>query len=62
MKPAASTDSHLHRIAFLQRLLPIDPAQLPRDIIADITLAVVGIPERIGYTATSSSFQVLAIG
>ena len=35
---------------FLQGLLPIQPAQVPADIIAGITLAALAIPEVMGYT------------
>lgn len=34
MKPTASTKSHVHRMPFLQGVLPVNPAQLPHDIIA----------------------------
>src|SRR5215469_4784760 len=34
----------------MQGLLPLDKAQLGRDIVAGITLAALGIPEVMGYT------------
>ncbi|RKE35059.1 high affinity sulfate transporter 1 [Paraburkholderia sp. BL23I1N1] len=61
MKPAVSTDSHLHRMPFLQGLLPINSAQLPHDIIAGITLAALGIPEVMGYTKISGTPTVTGL-
>jgi MFS superfamily sulfate permease-like transporter len=34
----------------LQGLLPINPAQVPQEIIAGLTLAALAIPEVMGYT------------
>ncbi|RKT27556.1 hypothetical protein B0G69_3383 [Paraburkholderia sp. RAU2J] len=50
MKPADSAPSHLHRMPFLQRLLPVNPAQLRHDIITGITLAALGTPEVMRHT------------
>ncbi|NIF39472.1 SulP family inorganic anion transporter [Burkholderia sp. Tr-862] len=61
MKPAASMASRLHRMPFLQGLLPINSAQLPRDIIAGITLAALGIPEVMGYTKISGTPTVTGL-
>ncbi|HEX7910651.1 MAG TPA: SulP family inorganic anion transporter [Paraburkholderia sp.] len=61
MKPAASTESHPHRIPFLQGLLPFNSAQLPHDIIAGITLAALGIPEVMGYTKISGTPTVTGL-
>jgi MFS superfamily sulfate permease-like transporter len=61
MKPAASTDSHPHRMPFLQGLLPLDPAQPPHDIIAGITLAALGIPEVMGYTKIAGTPTVTGL-
>jgi high affinity sulfate transporter 1 len=61
MKPAASTASHPHRLPFLQGVLPINPAQLPHDIIAGITLAALGIPEVMGYTKISGTPTVTGL-
>ncbi|MGF6924483.1 SulP family inorganic anion transporter [Paraburkholderia sp. 40] len=61
MKPADSTQSHLHRMPFLQGLLPVNPAQLPHDIIAGITLAALGIPEVMGYTKISGTPTVTGL-
>ena len=36
MKPVAPPPSHLHHMPFLQGLLPVNPAQLPHDIVAGI--------------------------
>lgn len=44
------TDASVRHMPFLRGLLPIDRAQLPRDIAAGITLAALGIPEVMGYT------------
>ncbi|OAJ52107.1 transporter [Paraburkholderia ginsengiterrae] len=61
MKPAVSTESHPHRIPFLQGLLPFNSAQLPHDIIAGITLAALGIPEVMGYTKISGTPTVTGL-
>lgn len=36
--------------AFMGGILPIDPARLPIDIVAGVTLAALAIPEVMGYT------------
>ncbi|CAB3777253.1 putative sulfate transporter [Paraburkholderia ultramafica] len=61
MKPAAPTPSHLHHLPFLQGLLPINPAQLPHDIIAGVTLAALGIPEVMGYTKIAGTPTVTGL-
>jgi high affinity sulfate transporter 1 len=61
MKPAASAESHLHHMPFLQGILPINSAQLPHDIIAGITLAALGIPEVMGYTKISGTPTVTGL-
>ncbi|MBN3786658.1 SulP family inorganic anion transporter [Burkholderia sp. Ac-20353] len=61
MKPAAPTPSHLHHLPFLQGLLPFNPAQLPHDIIAGITLAALGIPEVMGYTKIAGTPTVTGL-
>src|SRR5215472_5304100 len=61
MKPAASMEPHLHRMPFLQGLLPINSAQLPHDIVAGITLAALGIPEVMGYTKISGTPTVTGL-
>lgn len=61
MKSAVTTQSHLHRLPFLQGLLPVNPAQLPHDIIAGITLAALGIPEVMGYTKISGTPTVTGL-
>ncbi|RQH01662.1 SulP family inorganic anion transporter [Paraburkholderia dinghuensis] len=61
MKPAASAGSHLHHMPFLQGLLPVNPVQLPHDIIAGITLAALGIPEVMGYTKISGTPTVTGL-
>jgi sulfate permease, SulP family len=38
------------RFPILQGMLPIDPKQIPLDIVAGITLAALAIPEVMGYT------------
>ena len=60
MKPATPT-SQLHRMPFLQGLLPVNPAQLPHDIIAGITLAALGIPEVMGYTKIAGTPTVTGL-
>jgi high affinity sulfate transporter 1 len=61
MKPATPTPSQLHRMPFLQGLLPVNPAQLPHDIIAGITLAALGIPEVMGYTKIAGTPTVTGL-
>ena len=39
----------------LQGVLPLDLAQLPREIIAGVTLAALAIPEVMGYTKISGT-------
>lgn len=39
------------RLQILQGVLPIQPKQIPADIIAGITLAALAIPEVMGYTS-----------
>jgi len=61
MKPAASSEPHLHRMPLLQGLLPIKSAQVPHDIVAGITLAALGIPEVMGYTKISGTPTVTGL-
>jgi high affinity sulfate transporter 1 len=48
-QPLAKTRNR-HRLPLLQGLLPIEPAKIPADVVAGITLAALGIPEVMGYT------------
>jgi high affinity sulfate transporter 1 len=43
------------RVPLLRGVLPIDRGRLPRDVIAGITLAALGIPEVMGYTKISGT-------
>jgi sulfate permease, SulP family len=43
------------RLPILQGVLPIQPAQLPAEIIAGTTLAALAIPEVMGYTKISGT-------
>jgi high affinity sulfate transporter 1 len=43
------------RFKLLQGLLPINPSQVPREIIAGLTLAALAIPEVMGYTKISGT-------
>ncbi|TDG04962.1 SulP family inorganic anion transporter [Paraburkholderia guartelaensis] len=61
MKSAASMEPRLHRMPFLQGLLPINTAQLPHDIVAGITLAALGIPEVMGYTKIAGTPTVTGL-
>jgi len=61
MKPVAPPPSHLHHMPFLQGLLPVNPAQLPHDIVAGITLAALGIPEVMGYTKIAGTPTVTGL-
>ena len=38
------------RVGLFQGVLPINSLQVPREIIAGLTLAALGIPEVMGYT------------
>lgn len=60
MKTAAAS-SHWHRLRILQGILPFNAAQLPRDLIAGITLAALGIPEVMGYTKISGTPTVTGL-
>ncbi|MCP3705586.1 SulP family inorganic anion transporter [Paraburkholderia sp. CNPSo 3274] len=61
MKSAASMEPRLHRMPFLQGLLPINTAQVPHDIVAGITLAALGIPEVMGYTKIAGTPTVTGL-
>ncbi|WP_028206352.1 SulP family inorganic anion transporter [Paraburkholderia nodosa] len=61
MKPATPTPHRLPHLPFLQGLLPFNPAQLPHDIIAGITLAALGIPEVMGYTKIAGTPTVTGL-
>ena len=43
------------RYALLQGVLPINPSQVPHEIIAGLTLAALAIPEVMGYTKISGT-------
>ena len=43
------------RLPVLQGVLPINVAQLPREIVAGVTLAALAIPEVMGYTKISGT-------
>src|SRR5215471_10506458 len=43
------------RFNILQGVLPIDPARVPIDIVAGVTLAALAIPEVMGYTKISGT-------
>jgi len=42
-------------LSLLSGLLPLDRSRLPKDIVAGITLAALGIPEVMGYTKISGT-------
>src|SRR6478736_2169326 len=44
-----------HELPLFQGLLPFNRAGLPRDILAGVTLAALGIPEVMGYTKISGT-------
>ena len=44
-----------HRLPVLQGLLPLDPARVPAEILAGLTLAALAIPEVMGYTRISGT-------
>jgi high affinity sulfate transporter 1 len=43
------------RPTFLEGVLPIDPAHVPLDIVAGVTLAALAIPEVMGYTSIAGT-------
>jgi len=43
------------RFGVLQGVLPIDPARVPIDIVAGVTLAALAIPEVMGYTSIAGT-------
>ena len=47
---SAKSEKGGFRLPLFQGLLPIDPKQVPAEIIAGITLAALAIPEVMGYT------------
>ncbi|SIT38107.1 Sulphate transporter [Paraburkholderia ribeironis] len=61
MKPTTPIHAPAHRLPFLHGLLPVDRAQLPRDILAGITLAALGIPEVMGYTKIAGTPAVTGL-
>src|SRR6478609_7368198 len=48
--PAPAQRERGGAIALLQGIRPYDRAQLPRDVVAGVTLAALAIPEVMGYT------------
>ena len=52
MTVKAASDS---RSRLLQGVLPINPSQVPHEIIAGLTLAALAIPEVMGYTKISGT-------
>jgi high affinity sulfate transporter 1 len=51
----AVTATHSSRFQLLQGILPINPSQVPAEIIAGLTLAALAIPEVMGYTKISGT-------
>jgi high affinity sulfate transporter 1 len=51
----AFTTTLSSRFKLLQGVLPINPSQVPREIIAGLTLAALAIPEVMGYTKISGT-------
>lgn len=47
---AAKKFPGLHRLRFMQGIVPIDRAQIPTEILAGVTFAALAIPEVMGYT------------
>jgi MFS superfamily sulfate permease-like transporter len=45
-----ATAAHGRQLPLFQGILPLDPAHVPTDVIAGITLAALAIPETMGYT------------
>jgi high affinity sulfate transporter 1 len=53
--PPGPTPKAAPRLHMLQGVLPIDPARVPIDIVAGVTLAALAIPEVMGYTKISGT-------
>jgi high affinity sulfate transporter 1 len=53
--PAESAPKAGRRFDIGQGVLPIDPARVPIDIVAGVTLAALAIPEVMGYTKISGT-------
>ena len=51
--PAATKPGRQFNV--LQGILPIDPARVPIDIVAGVTLAALAIPEVMGYTSIAGT-------
>lgn len=49
-KPASNKGQSGFRLAFMQGVLPIKPSQVPRELIAGLTLATLAIPTVMGYS------------
>ncbi len=44
-----------HQFSVLHGVLPIDPARLPLEVVAGVTLAALAIPEVMGYTSVAGT-------
>jgi high affinity sulfate transporter 1 len=53
--PNTGTISLRSRVPILQSVLPINPNQVPSEIVAGLTLAAIAIPEVMGYTKISGT-------
>src|SRR5215471_8777725 len=53
--PNTGTISLRSRLPILRSVLPINPNQVPSEIVAGITLAALAIPEVMGYTKISGT-------
>jgi high affinity sulfate transporter 1 len=61
MKALTSHESPIHRLPVLRGVLPFSRRQLPRDVVAGITLAALGIPEVMGYTKIAGTPAVTGL-
>jgi high affinity sulfate transporter 1 len=53
--PDSDPEASNRRLPILQGLLPLEPAQIPAEVIAGLTLAALAIPEVMGYTKISGT-------
>src|SRR5262245_62467091 len=53
--PAGTATESKRQFNIMQGVLPIDPARVPIDVVAGVTLAAVAIPEVMGYTSISGT-------
>jgi SulP family sulfate permease len=61
MKALTPSESSTLRIPVLRGVFPFSRMQLPRDVVAGVTLAALGIPEVMGYTKIAGTPAVTGL-